>query len=97
MKKAIVIALLTVAVGVQADEGMWTLDNFPSEVVKKKYDVEIDQQWLEKVQLSTTRIEGGCSGSFVSPDGLVLTNHHCVTRCVSQISTAENDVAGPTG
>jgi hypothetical protein len=72
---------------------MWTLDNFPSDVVKEKYNVDIDEDWLKKVQLATARVEGGCSGSFVSPNGLLLTNHHCVTRCVSQISTAENDVA----
>ena len=93
MKRALVIALLTVAVSARADEGMWTLDNFPKDVLKEKYDVQIDDDWLKKVQLATTRVEGGCTGSFISPNGLVLTNHHCVTRCVSQISTAENDIA----
>ncbi|MDH3253454.1 MAG: S46 family peptidase, partial [Acidobacteriota bacterium] len=60
-----------------ADEGMWTLDNFPVARVKAAYGVDIDSSWLETVQLATTRL-GGCTGSFVSPDGLVLTNHHCV-------------------
>jgi hypothetical protein len=75
-----------------ADEGMWTVDNFPVATVRDKYGVTIDQDWLDRVRLSTVRLEGGCTGSFVSPDGLVLTNHHCVRRCISDISTAENDV-----
>ncbi len=75
-----------------ADEGMWTLDNFPSDTVRDRYEVDVDQAWLDRVRLSTTRIEGGCTGSFVSPDGLVLTNHHCVRRCISDNSSAGNDL-----
>ncbi len=85
------ILVLFVATAPRADEGMWTLDNFPGDAVKEKYGVRIDGAWLEKVRLATTRIEGGCTGSFVSRDGLVLTNHHCVSRCLTQISTAEED------
>jgi len=91
-RPVILVCLLLVSV-VSADEGMWTLDNFPKDALKEKYNVEIDEGWLEKVQLSTTRVEGGCTGSFISPNGLVLTNHHCVSRCVSEISTADNDLA----
>ncbi|MGI9265070.1 MAG: S46 family peptidase [Gammaproteobacteria bacterium] len=75
-----------------AEEGMWTLDNFPGAAVNEKYGAKIDQDWLDHVRLSTTRIEGGCTGSFVSPDGLVLTNHHCVRRCISDNSSPENDL-----
>ncbi|MDH3769196.1 MAG: S46 family peptidase, partial [Gammaproteobacteria bacterium] len=55
-----------------ADEGMWTIDNFPSATVAKKYDVNVDEQWLRSAQLATTRLENGCTGSFASADGLVL-------------------------
>ena len=44
---------------------------------KQKYGVDIDDAWLDRLQRSIARLEGGCTGSFVSPDGLVLTNHHC--------------------
>lgn len=75
-----------------ADEGMWTLDNFPSATVNEKYNAHVDQDWLDQVRLSTTRLEGGCTGSFVSPDGLVLTNHHCVRRCIADNSNAESNL-----
>jgi len=89
---SLLFALGLVCHSVSADEGMWTVDNFPSADVRAKYDVEVEQAWLDRVRLSTTRIEGGCSGSFVSPEGLVLTNHHCVRRCINDMSSAENDV-----
>ncbi|HWK74210.1 MAG TPA: S46 family peptidase [Povalibacter sp.] len=75
----------------RADEGMWTPGNFPSAAVKQKYGVDITQRWLDQVQRSITRHESGCTGSFISPDGLVLTNHHCVMECLSEISSAGND------
>ena len=84
-------AALLASPGLLADEGMWTLDNFPRDTVRDNYGVDITQEWLDRVRLATTRIEGGCTGSFVSPDGLILTNHHCVRRCLSQISSAERD------
>src|SRR5262245_12276627 len=72
----------------RADEGMWTFDNFPKAAVKQKYGVDIDDAWLGRLQRSITRLEGGCTGSFVSPDGLVLTNHHCARSCISELSSA---------
>ena len=93
MKRLLTLVVCLVpAVSAHADEGMWTLDNFPSETVQAKYGVEIDDEWLRRVQVSTTRLEGGCSGSFVSPNGLVLTNHHCARSCVAELSTAEEDL-----
>ncbi len=75
-----------------ADEGMWTLDNFPKTAVKDKYDVDITDQWLETVKSSVARLDSGCSGSFVSPNGLVLTNHHCALSCISQNSSTDSDL-----
>ena len=93
MKRLITALILVLpAAMVLAEEGMWTLDNFPTAKIQSAYGVEIDDAWLARIQRSTTRIEGGCTGSFVSPDGLVLTNHHCVRRCTTQISSAENNV-----
>lgn len=70
-----------------ADEGMWTIDNFPSAAVADRYRVDIDDAWLQTAQLTTVRLEGGCTGSFSSPDGLVLTNNHCTWSCIRDLST----------
>jgi hypothetical protein len=76
----------------QADEGMWTFDNFPSSTVGTKYGFTPSQEWLDHVRLSSLRIAGGCSASFISPQGLVMTNHHCVVECLDQLSTAQQNL-----
>jgi hypothetical protein len=77
-----------------ADEGMWTFDNIPKKAIQEKHGVTITDAWLDKVRLSSVRLgDGGCSASFVSPDGLILTNHHCVRDCLDQLSSARNDIA----
>jgi Peptidase S46 len=74
-----------------ADEGMWTFDNFPTAAVKAEYGVTIDRAWLDHVRLATARLSTGCSASIVTGQGLVLTNHHCVSGCVHDLSTADRD------
>jgi hypothetical protein len=69
-----------------ADEGLWTFNNFPSAAVKKKYGFEPTKEWLDHVRLASVRIAGGCSASVVSPDGLVMTNHHCARECIENLS-----------
>lgn len=81
---AFIALLATTAI---ADEGMWTFDNVPQASIQKKYNATLDKPWLDKVQRSITRFESGCTGSFVSPDGLVLTNHHCAMSCLAEISS----------
>src|SRR5258708_3107314 len=90
--KLLLTTLLTCAASSAfADEGMWTFDNFPAAAVKQKYGVTIDQKWLDHVRASAVRLAGGCSASVVSPNGLVLTNHHCVAGCAQNLSTTEHD------
>jgi hypothetical protein len=89
---ASVLVLLVACAPLGAEEGMWTLDNFPRDAVMNDHGVEISDAWLARVRSSITRLEGGCTGSFVSPHGLVLTNHHCALRCISQNSTPERDL-----
>src|SRR6266446_11004180 len=60
-----------------ADEGMWTFDNFPAIAVKQRNGADITPAWLDHVRLATVRL-ANCTASFVSPEGLMLTNHHCV-------------------
>jgi hypothetical protein len=76
----------------RADEGMWTIDAFPTARMKAAYGWAPDQAWLDKVRSAAVRLTGGCSASFVSPDGLILTNHHCVATCVEQNSTDSNNI-----
>jgi len=85
------LLLLSASATLHAAEGMWTLDNLPKEELAKTYGFKPDQQWLDHAMRSAARLAGGCSGSFVSEDGLVLTNHHCVAGCVSNLSSPEND------
>jgi hypothetical protein len=86
-------AVFAVAVGSSAlaDEGMWTFDAFPSAAVAARYGVRIDQPWLDRVRGAGVRLTSGCSASVVSPEGLVLTNHHCISQCVQTLSTADRD------
>ncbi|MGH8138863.1 MAG: S46 family peptidase [Steroidobacteraceae bacterium] len=74
-----------------ADEGLWTYDNFPSAKMRKKYGWAPDAQWLTHVRLASIRLAQGCSASLVSPDGLVMTNHHCVRECLSDLANAQHD------
>jgi hypothetical protein len=91
---ALILALLTFqTIPVAAlDEGMWTFNNVPREEIKRKYGFEVTDDWLKKVQLASVRFPGG-SGSFVSPNGLVLTNYHIVEDIVGELSTPEKDYA----
>ena len=76
----------------KADEGMWLLDKFPSDRVEKLYGFRPDQKWLDRVRLSAARLAHGCSAGFVSPRGLVQTNHHCVEECLEELSTSKKDL-----
>jgi hypothetical protein len=75
----------------RADEGMWTFNSVPRAEIKRKYGFEVTDAWLQKVRLASVRFNNGGSGSFVSPDGLVLTNYHIVEDIVGEISTPEKD------
>ena len=93
MKKFILAVLvLALAVGVTADEGMWTFDNIPKAEIAKRYGVQLTDQWLAQVQKAVVRLESGCTASFVSSQGLVLTNHHCAAECLADNSNAQRDL-----
>src|SRR5215813_7216678 len=74
-----------------ADEGMWPFNNVPKAEIKRKYSFDVTDDWLKKVQLASVRFNNGGSGSFVSADGLVLTNHHIASDTLQKISTPEKD------
>ena len=74
-----------------ADEGMWTFDNLPLKQWKERYNFEPTQEWIDNVRLASVRLEGG-TGSFVSPDGLIITNHHVAGGQIAKLSTKERDL-----
>jgi hypothetical protein len=73
-----------------ADEGFWPFNRVPKAAIKAAYGVDISDAWLQRVQQASVRFPSG-SGSFVSPNGLVLTNHHVAMEIIQELSSAEKD------
>ncbi len=94
MSKRIVLLLCLLILGLGsfacADEGMWLFNAFPKDKVQAKYGFAPDQAWLDHVRLSSARAPNG-SSSFVSPDGLIFTNHHIAQECVHDLSINGKD------
>ncbi|HWE39597.1 MAG TPA: S46 family peptidase [Isosphaeraceae bacterium] len=76
---------------VHADEGMWTFDNLPRKQLKQRYGFEPTKEWVEHLRSAAVRFNSGGSGSFVSPDGLVMTNHHVGGDTLHKISNKDKD------
>ncbi|GHT46334.1 hypothetical protein FACS189454_07320 [Planctomycetales bacterium] len=75
-----------------ADEGMWLFENPPTKQVKEKYGFDLTQDWLKHIQLSSCRFAKRGSASFVSSQGLIMTNHHVGARNLHELSTPENNL-----
>jgi hypothetical protein len=93
LRRAMTMTLLLCAAALPAlaAEGMWTLDNLPTAALRQRYGFAPDAAWVDKVMQASVRLAGGCSGSFVSAEGLVMTNHHCAAPCIDQLSSAQVD------
>ncbi len=75
-----------------ADEGFWPFNRIPKAAIKRAVGVDLTDQWIDRVQQASVRFPSG-SGSFVSPDGLVLTNHHVSLDLLHKLSTPDRDYA----
>jgi hypothetical protein len=76
----------------QADEGMWLFNRPPKKMLKERYDFDATDAWLMHLQQASVRINNGGSGSFVSADGLVMTNHHVGADALEKLSTKSRDL-----
>src|SRR6266478_4411129 len=83
--------LAATAISSRADEGMWLFDNPPLKQLKEKYQFEPTPQWLEHLQKASVRFNSGGSGSFVSPNGLVITNHHVGADTLQKVSDQQHN------
>ena len=89
---SIIFSLFFFTLSLFADEGMWPLNSLPKESIHEKYGVLLEDDWVEHVQKSCLRVSIGGSASFVSPHGLMMTNHHVASKAIFDLSNEENDL-----
>jgi hypothetical protein len=87
----VILMALTLTLGGRSDEGMWLFNNPPRKLLKEKYNFDPTDQWLEHLQKSSVRFNSGGSGSFVSADGLVMTNHHVGADGLEKLSDEKHN------
>jgi hypothetical protein len=91
MRGFLLLAACAASLSAMANEGMWTFENFPSTAVRRTFGADITPAWLDHVRLATLRLTN-CTASFVSREGLILTNHHCIESCLAELSSKEKSL-----
>src|SRR5437764_8483467 len=87
ISRSLAMLSLAIAATAHADEGMWLFNNPPLKQFKQKYQFEATPQWLEHLQKASVRFNSGGSGSFVSANGLCITNHHVGADALQKASS----------
>jgi hypothetical protein len=87
----IVLIITGISVSLKADEGMWLFNDIPNKLLKERYNFEPTKAWLEHVQKSSLRFNSGGSGSFISADGLIITNHHVGADALQKFGDAKHN------
>jgi hypothetical protein len=82
----------TLSMPASSDEGMWLLNDPPRQHLREKYRFDLTDEWLEHARLASVRFNNGGSGSFVSPNGLLITNHHIAADSLQKLSTPDRDL-----
>ena len=82
---------LTIAFTARADEGMWLFNQPPRQILRDRYQFDATDAWLEHLQKSSIRFNSGGSGSFVSADGLLISNHHVGADALQKFSSEQHN------
>jgi hypothetical protein len=89
-----VVVLGGTAMTATSDEGMWLLNDPPRDHLKQKYGFDLTDEWLRRAMLGSVRFNNGGSGGFVSPEGLIVTNHHIAADALQKLSKPGTDLYG---
>jgi len=97
MRQIFLVCILSIPTGLcglgMADEGMWLFNALPAEQLKQRHNFDVDEAWTKHLMLASVRFNSGGSASFISSNGLVLTNHHVASETLYKLSTPERDLA----
>ncbi|MBN1126909.1 MAG: S46 family peptidase, partial [Sedimentisphaerales bacterium] len=91
LRRLLVVVIILTGIPALSDEGMWLYNDPPRQLLKEKYGFEPTEAWLEHLQKSSVRFNSGGSGSFVSAEGLVLSNHHVGADALQKFSEEKRD------
>src|SRR5947209_5952928 len=86
-----VLVFSTLALPTRADEGLWLFNQPPRPILRDRYQFDATDAWLDHLQKSSVRFNSGGSGSFVSEDGLLISNHHVGADALQKLSTREKN------
>src|SRR5437870_5238914 len=91
-RHGLLIVLFLFTGAVRADEGMWLLNQPPRALLKQKYGFDLTDAWRDRAMKASIRFNNGGSGSFVSPNGLAITNHHIGSDSLQKLSSKDKDL-----